>query len=128
VWEYDASYLTSQKLEGMTQYIARIELHAASYPNYEFLHVQMAQRGFVRTLVGENRTTYQLPIGTYVLNSNTTLKDALDRAVEAADATLKTSAVIVAEWTAAMWQGLVPVKQRCDARSLPLEHSNRRAP
>ena len=113
----------------MTLYIARVELHAASYPNYEFLHVQMAQRGFVRTLVGENRTTYQLPIGTYVLNSNTTLKDALDRAVEAADATLKTSAVIVAEWTAAMWQGLVPVKQRCDAldSSLPLEHLNRRA-
>jgi hypothetical protein len=113
----------------MTQYIARVELHAASYANYEHLCVQMAQRGFVRTLVGENRTIYQLPTGTYVLNSNTTLQDALNRAVAAANETLKTSAVIVAEWTAATWQGLVPVQRRSDGPddSLPLEHKNGRA-
>jgi hypothetical protein len=96
----------------MARYIARVELHAASYPNYEFLHVQMAQRGFARTIVGDNHTTYQLPIGTYVLCSDTTLQDALSSAVAAANATLKSSAVIVAEWTSVMWQGLVAVEQR----------------
>jgi len=75
----------------MVQYIARVELHFASYSNYEFLNSQMAQQGFVRTLVGENRTTYQLPTGTYVLSSNIALQDALDRAVEAANMTLKSS-------------------------------------
>jgi hypothetical protein len=103
----------------MAQYIARVELQGASYPNYESLNFQMAQQGFVRTLVGENRTTYQLPTGTYVLSSNITLQDALDRAVEAANTTLKSSAVIVAEWTAATWKGLVPVPQGCATPDSP---------
>jgi hypothetical protein len=114
----------------MTQYLARIELHAASYPNYEFLQVQMAQQGFVRTLVGENRTTYQLPTGTYVLNSNATLQDALNRAVAAANATLKSGAVMVVEWTTAMWLGLRVVQQQCDTAdsSLPLKHLKQHSP
>jgi Endoribonuclease GhoS len=94
----------------MAQYIARVELHAASYSNYEFLNSQMAQQGFVRTLVGVNCTTYQLPIGTYVLSSNIALQEVLNRAVAAANATLKSSAVVVAEWREAMWQGLTVVQ------------------
>lgn len=95
----------------MAQYIARIELQGASYPNYEFLNAVMAQRGYTRTVVGQNRTIYQLPTGTYILDSNTSLQDALNRAVAAADETLKTNGVIVAEWTASMWQGLAVAKQ-----------------
>ena len=94
----------------MAQYIARVELHAASYSNYEFLNSQMAQQGFVRTLVGVNCTTYQLPIGTYVLSSNIALQEVLNRAVAAASTTLKSSAVVVAEWREAMWQGLTVVQ------------------
>jgi hypothetical protein len=94
----------------MAKYIARVELHAASYANYEFLHLQMAQRGFTRTVAGVNHTVYQLPTGTYFIASDIPLREVLNKAVAAANATLKSSAVIVAEWREAMWQGLTAVQ------------------
>lgn len=94
----------------MTGYIARVELHAASYANYEFLYLQMAQRGFTRTVVGANHTVYQLPVGTYFITSDIVLQEVLNRAVAAANATLKSSAVVVAECREAMWQGLTVVQ------------------
>ena len=94
----------------MTEYIARVELHAASFANYEFLYLQMAQRGFTRTVAGANHTVYQLPTGTYFIASDIPLQEVLNRAVAAADTTLKSSAVVVAEWREAMWQGLTVVQ------------------
>jgi hypothetical protein len=93
----------------MARYIARVELHAASYANYEFLCLQMAQRGFTRTVEGANHTVYQLPTGTYFIDSDIALREVLSRAGAAANATLKSSAVLVAEWREAMWQGLTAV-------------------
>ena len=90
----------------MAKYIAKVELHAASYANYDFLCLQMAQRGFTRTIAGANHTVYQLPIGTYFIDSDASLQEVLNRAVAAANATLKSSAVLVAECREAMWQGL----------------------
>lgn len=90
----------------MANYIARVELHAASYDDYEVLHAQMKKQGYSRAIVGDNNLTYQLPTGTYVLSSNISAQDALNRAGEAANATSKTSAIIVADWNAARWRGL----------------------
>jgi len=90
----------------MATYIARVELHTATYNDYEVLHAQMEQRGYARTIVGNDRATYQLPTGTYVLGSNVSLQEAINRAGEAANATGKKNAVIVAEWSAALWRGL----------------------
>jgi len=50
----------------MPNFIARVELHSASYADYENLHVYMQQRAFSRTIKGDNGSTYQLPTGTYV--------------------------------------------------------------
>jgi hypothetical protein len=88
----------------MATFIARVELHAATDDDYEVLHAQMKKRGYTRTIVGDNKVTYQLPTGTYELGSNVSLEDALKRAVEAAKATGKTSAIIVAEYSAALWR------------------------
>jgi len=66
----------------------------------------MTQLGFSRTVVGVNRTMYQLPAGTYIVTADISLREVLRRVVEAANATCKQSAVIVAEYTEAMWQGL----------------------
>ncbi len=94
----------------MANYIARVELHAANYNDYETLHAQMAQRGYARTIVGSDNATYQLPTGTYVMrNTNRTLQDALNLAVASANATGRTSSIIVTDWTTATWQGLPPV-------------------
>ncbi|MGA2257659.1 MAG: hypothetical protein ABSG53_23610 [Thermoguttaceae bacterium] len=91
----------------MANYIARTELHSATWDDYEKLHASMQRRGYSRTIKGDNGVTYQLPTGTYVaVNTNVTLGTALDAAVEAAGETGRSSSVIVTDWTSAQWKGL----------------------
>jgi hypothetical protein len=91
----------------MPNFIARVELHSASYADYESLHIYMRQNGYSRVIKADAGNTYQLPTGTYVsLTSMSSTSDALQAAVTAANATGKNSSVIVAEWNSARWQGL----------------------
>jgi hypothetical protein len=91
----------------MSNFIARVELHSASYADYESLHIYMQQKGYGRIIKGDDGKTYQLPTGTYVSASGLpSTSAALQSAVAAANATGKTSAVIVADWNSASWQGL----------------------
>jgi hypothetical protein len=91
----------------MANFIARVELHSASYEDYESLHANMQQRGYPRSIKGDDGKTYQLPTGTYVSSAHfPSSPAALQAAVAAANSTGKSSAVIVAEWNSASWQGL----------------------
>jgi site-specific DNA-cytosine methylase len=47
----------------MANYIARVELHTATYEDYERLHASMQARGYSRTIAGDNGTVYKLPTG-----------------------------------------------------------------
>lgn len=94
----------------MANYIARVELHSATWEDYEKLHASMQRRGYSRTITSDGGVTYQLPTGTYVAaNSNVELGVALNAAVEAANETGRDSAIIVTDWTAARWNGLLKV-------------------
>jgi len=91
----------------MPNFIARVELHSASYADYESLHVYMQQGGFARIIKGDDGKVYQLPTGTYVsAAAMPSTAAALQIAVVAANATGKTSSIIIAEWVSAAWQGL----------------------
>lgn len=91
----------------MAHYIARVELHKADSDDYEQLHTSMANKGYSRTIQGDDGKTYQLPTGTYVVrNTNASLGTALNAAKEAASETGKNYSVIVADWTQASWNGL----------------------
>lgn len=94
----------------MSNFIARVELHSASYVDYENLHIYMQQRGYARTIKGSDGRTYQLPTGTYVNSGSfASASAALDAAVAAAKATGRASSVIVADWSTATWEGLAIV-------------------
>ena len=94
----------------MAKYIARVELHSADSEDYEVLHEEMESRGYARTILGRNGSTYHLPTGTYVIRHTTiSLAAALQKACDAAKATGKNNSVIVAEYTQAKWQGLLKV-------------------
>jgi len=94
----------------VAKYIARVELHDANGDDYETLHDSMANRGYGRTIVGDNGSTYQLPTGTYVTpETDATLVTAHNAAKEAADETGKSSAIIVASYVSARWSGLTIV-------------------
>jgi hypothetical protein len=91
-------------------HIARVELHSATWDDYETLPAGMQRRGYSRTIRSDNGVTYQLPTGTYVTtNANVTLEVALKAAVEAAGETRRSSSTIVTDWTAARWEGLPKV-------------------
>jgi Endoribonuclease GhoS len=91
----------------MASYIARVELHSATWEDYDTLHASMERRGYSRTIASDGGVIYQLPTGTYVAgNSNADINVALSAAVEAANETGKRSSIIVTDWTAAKWNGL----------------------
>lgn len=86
----------------MANYVARIELHNASYDDYETLHSAASRRGFSRTIASDNGGTYRLPTGTYVASgTNATLQQAYDAACAAARETRKAFWVVVADWASA---------------------------
>ena len=91
----------------MANYIARVELHYATDDDYQTLHGAMAQRGYARTITGDDGSTYYLPTGTYdMTSSGMSLQQALDAAIAAAKATSNSYEIIVAERGAATWVGL----------------------
>jgi hypothetical protein len=91
----------------MANYMARVELHLAGPEDYERLHLNMQQRGYLRKITGEDGIVYQLPTGTYfVSETSAMLSVALKAAVEAANETGKKSAVLVTDWQSARWNGL----------------------
>jgi hypothetical protein len=91
----------------MSKHIARVELHSASYTDYENLHEFMRQFGYGRTVKSDDSKTYQLPTGTYISTANfNSTGAALQSAVAAANATGRASSIIVADWNSASWQGL----------------------
>ena len=91
----------------MANYIARVELHSATWNDYELLHATMKQRGYSRTIQSSDGKLYQLPTGTYVVaGTSSTLQNALNAATEAAKETGRQSWVLVADWNSATWVGL----------------------
>lgn len=86
----------------MANYVARIELHSATYDDYETLHAAASRRGFTRVIVANDGVKYQLPTGTYVAEATTaTLEQAYDAARAAATETRKAFWVVVADWASA---------------------------
>jgi hypothetical protein len=91
----------------MPSFLARVELHSATYRDYEVLHASMNRRGFGRTIKSGDGRTFQLPTGTYVVEGTTSsLANALNAANDAANETGKKSWVLVAEWSSATWLNL----------------------
>jgi len=80
--------------------IARVELHGArTRDDYAFLHNEMARRGFVRCLSANDGQSLHLPTGTYALLTAVDVKQALNSAAAAADATGYSWEAFVADGT-----------------------------
>lgn len=86
----------------MANYLARVELHNATYQDYEALHGAMKRRGYARSIVSNDRKRYRLPTGTYVAeSSNVTLEQAYSAAVSAANDTGNSFWAVVVDWSSA---------------------------
>ncbi|HWY52039.1 MAG TPA: hypothetical protein VNW72_11210 [Chthoniobacterales bacterium] len=93
----------------MALYLTRVELHGASYGDYETLHDAMEAEGFERTITGNDGKTYQLPTAEYYRQTNLNRAAVRESAERAADKTKKSYGVIVAEAVGMTWTGLAEV-------------------
>jgi len=93
----------------MAKFLVRVELHGASWADYETLHAQMEYRGFSREITGGNGRIYQLPTAEYVIHTDSELEAVRSLAVNAAQTTGREFGVIAAEYSRSAWVGLAVV-------------------
>ncbi len=86
----------------MALFIVRIELHGASYGDYENLHKAMQNVGFSRQISNGGRN-YQLPTAEYCVNESRNVSFVLSVAQKAANSTGKTSWILVTQSAATDW-------------------------
>jgi hypothetical protein len=96
----------------MAKFSVRVELHAASYADYEKLHASMERRGFSRTIKSDAGRTYHLPTAEYDGGGDVTLQRVLELAKAAAAETGKNFEVFVTESAGRVWFGLTEVAAR----------------
>jgi hypothetical protein len=90
----------------MAKFTVRVELHSASYSDYETLHSAMERRGFTRRITSSDGQIYHLPTAEYDRSGYLTSRDVLDSAKAAAAGTRKSFAVLVTETVNRVWFGL----------------------
>jgi hypothetical protein len=93
----------------MAKFTVRVELHAASYSDYETLHASMERRGFSRQITADDGRTFHLPTAEYDKGGNFTPQQVLDAAKAAASETRKTFGVLVTQSDSRIWYGLAEV-------------------
>ena len=93
----------------MNLYFTRVELHRATELDYIRLHAAMANAGFSRSVVADDKNRYHLPPAEYVITSGLGSQTILNAANNAVSTIGKTGAVLVME--AKEWRsvGLVQV-------------------
>lgn len=90
----------------MANFTVRVELHQASYADYETLHAAMEQQGFSRQIKADDGRTYQMPWAEYDGAGNLTSAQVRDIAKIAADTTRKQNSIFVTEVVTRAWVGL----------------------
>lgn len=93
-------------MSGHRHYLVRVELHGATWHDYESLHSEMAERGFSRQITGSDGVDYQLPTAEYVVHTDADLERVRAVAATAAKVTGRRFSIIVAEYSRSAWIGL----------------------
>jgi hypothetical protein len=93
----------------VANFITRVELHGATYEDYETLHKAMEREKFARTIAGEGGVVYQLPTAEYSSHGNLSASDVRLLAERAAAQTGRSYCILVTEGTSA-WR-LQPASQ-----------------
>jgi hypothetical protein len=93
----------------MANFTVRVELHQATYADYEALHAAMEGQGFSRLITADNGQTYHMPWAEYNGSGNLSSTQVRDIARSAANTTGKNNAIFVTESVSRAWIGLETV-------------------
>jgi hypothetical protein len=94
----------------MASFTTRVELHDATYADYDALHKAMETEGFSRLIKSDAGTWYHLPTAEYNRIAELTRAQVLESAKRAATKTKKSFAVLVTESNGRNWEGLQEVR------------------
>jgi hypothetical protein len=92
------------------KFLVRVELHNATYTDYETLHKAMAARGFQRTIRGGDGTLYYLPTAEYTAETTQSGDQVRTAADNAASTTGKPHGVLAVQYDGAWWKGLAQAR------------------
>ena len=82
----------------MPQFVTRVELHRATGEDYNRLHIEMGNRGFLRKITATNNAVYFLPTAEYLRCATTlTAEEVLQNARSAAATVSSSFGVLVVE-------------------------------
>jgi hypothetical protein len=90
----------------MANFTVRVELHQATYADYDVLHAAMEGQGFSRSITADNGQIYRMPWAEYNGSGNLSCEQIRDIARSAANTTGKSNAVFVTEAQSRAWIGL----------------------
>jgi hypothetical protein len=94
----------------MSSFTTRVELHKATYDDYETLHSAMQAEGFSRLIYASDGNYYHLPTAEYDRSGELTTQQVLQAAQRAAARTGRTSAILVTEAKSRTFSGLAIAK------------------
>jgi hypothetical protein len=95
----------------MAQFTTRVELHDATWSDYEQLHANMRGQGFTQTIRSDDGCIYELPPAEYDYQGPITRAQVLDKAKSAASAVKPSYGVLVTESAGRTWYGLRLLKK-----------------
>lgn len=86
--------------------LVRVELHGAAHnePVYTKLHLEMKNRGYLRTIASSDGTLYKLPSAEYYARNESDQKDGLKAGKESASAVGKTAWVLSSHTEGMTWE------------------------
>lgn len=102
----------------MARYITRVELHEATWIDYENLHRYMSEVAFARTIVADDGVRYDLPTATYFFHGLLKAQEVRALAEQAAIRTGRAAWVLVTEAGGVIAWRLQPTNLLAQYRSL----------
>ncbi|MDU4241112.1 MAG: hypothetical protein E7I21_10980 [Limosilactobacillus fermentum] len=94
----------------MARYTIRIELHGATWDDYEEMYRHLAAQGITDIIASDNGVSYKMPPAEYSYEGNATRTQVLEMAKSSASKVVASYAVLVTESSGRTWHGLDKVQ------------------
>lgn len=91
----------------MTDYVIRVEMHGATYADYERLHALLAAKSVTNFIYSDDRVRYRLPTAMYTYTGPETPQHVRDSVAQITASVRPNPAVFVTVRGASTWQGLI---------------------
>jgi hypothetical protein len=90
----------------MSDYLIRVEMHGATYADYERLHALLSAKNVINFIYSDQQVRYRLPTAMYTYTGAETAEQVRTAVAQIAASVAANPAVFVAVRGASSWQGL----------------------